>query len=42
MCATLKEIAVTMARMDHYIIIDDVAFGKRDVDKWRKVLEDYV
>jgi chloramphenicol 3-O phosphotransferase len=38
---TLKEIVLTMAKMDHYIIIDDVAFGKEDVDKWRAILSDY-
>lgn len=38
---TLKELVITMAKMDHYIIIDDVAFGKEDVDKWRKALEGY-
>lgn len=35
---TLKEIVLTMAKMGHYIIIDDVAFGKEDVDKWRAIL----
>lgn len=38
---TLKEIVQTLARLNHYIIIDDVAFGKQDVDKWRSALKDY-
>lgn len=38
---TLKEIVLTMARMGHYIIIDDVAFGKQDVDRWRTALKGY-
>lgn len=38
---TLKEIVLTMAKEGHYIIIDDVAFGKTDVDAWREVLKDY-
>lgn len=38
---TLKEIVLTLARMNHYIIIDDIAFGKEDVDKWKTVLKGY-
>lgn len=41
MSDTLKEIVQTLARLDHYIIIDDVAFGKQDVDKWRSALKGY-
>lgn len=41
MSDTLKEIVQTMARLDHYIIIDDVAFGKQDVDNWKSALKDY-
>ncbi len=41
MSDTLKEIVITLAKLDHYIIIDDVAFGKPDVDKWRSVLNGY-
>lgn len=32
MSQTLKEIVLTLAKMGHHIIIDDVAFGKADVD----------
>lgn len=32
---------LTLAKMGHYIIIDDVAFGKKEVDEWRKALKDY-
>lgn len=38
---TLKEIVLTMVRLGHYIIIDDVAFGKQDVEKWKEALKDY-
>jgi chloramphenicol 3-O phosphotransferase len=38
---TLKEIVITLAKLEHYIIIDDVAFGKQDVDKWRSALKSY-
>lgn len=41
MSDTLKEIVITLAKLDHYIIIDDVAFGKQDVDKWGSALKDY-
>lgn len=38
---TLKEIVVTMAKAGHFIIIDEVAFGKTDIDEWRQKLKDY-
>lgn len=38
---TLKEIVVTMARMGHYIIVDDVSFGKCPVEMWKQFLKDY-
>lgn len=41
MSDTLKEIVQTLARLNHYIVIDDVAFGKLDVDKWRSALKNY-
>lgn len=41
MVQTLIEIVLTMARMDHYIIIDDVSFGKCQVDVWKDALKDY-
>ena len=37
----LKEIVVTLVKMQHYVIIDDVAFGASDVDSWRKILQEY-
>lgn len=38
---TLKDIVVTLAKGGHFIIIDEVAFGKSDVDEWREKLKDY-
>ncbi len=38
---TLKEIVLTLVKMDHFVIIDDVAFGSPDVDAWRETLKDY-
>jgi len=37
----LKDITVTLARSGHYIIIDDVSFGKQQVDQWREVLKEF-
>lgn len=41
MSQTLKEIVLTLSRMGHFIIIDDVAFGSTDVDAWREALKGY-
>lgn len=41
MVQTFIEIVVTMAKMGHYIIIDDVSFGKSQVDLWREALKEY-
>jgi chloramphenicol 3-O phosphotransferase len=41
MVQTLMEIVLTMAKLGHYIIIDDVSFGKNQVDLWREFLKDY-
>ncbi|MFI5343041.1 MAG: chloramphenicol phosphotransferase CPT family protein [Chlamydiales bacterium] len=37
---TLKEIVLTMVRMGHHVIVDDVSFGKCEVDEWREALKD--
>lgn len=41
MVQTLIAMVVTLAQMGHYVIIDDVAFGKEHVDMWREALKDY-
>ena len=41
MAQTLIEIVLTMARMGHYIIIDDVSFGKCQVEIWKDALKEY-
>lgn len=38
MCQAFKDIVVTLAKSGHYIIVDDVSFGKEQVDEWRKAL----
>ncbi len=39
--ATFREIVLTLAKMGHCLIIDDVSFGKQQVEKWKKTLEDF-
>lgn len=39
--SSLKDVTLTLAKEDHCIIIDDVAFGKEQVDLWREKLRDY-
>lgn len=38
---TFVEIVKTMAGLGHYLIIDDVSFGKKQVDIWRHALKAY-
>ncbi|MDF2550110.1 MAG: chloramphenicol phosphotransferase [Chlamydiales bacterium] len=38
---TLKQVVLTMAKMGHFIIIDDISFGASQVDLWREALKDY-
>ena len=39
--AAFREIALTLAKLGHHMIIDDVAFGKPDVDRWKETLKGY-
>ncbi len=41
MVLSLKEIALTLAKMGHYLIIDDVAFGASEVALWQETLQNY-
>jgi chloramphenicol 3-O phosphotransferase len=41
MVQALKDITVTLAQSGHYIIVDDVSFGKEQVDEWRDVLKGF-
>ncbi len=38
---TFQEVVLALAKMGHHIIIDDVSFGKQEVEEWRKALEDF-
>lgn len=41
MIQTLREIVLTLVRMGHYVIVDDVSFGKCEVDEWKEALKDW-
>lgn len=41
MNCTLKELVLTLARMGHRVIVDDVSLGKGEVDEWREALRDF-
>lgn len=41
MILTLKEIVRTLAQLGHYVIIDDVALSRNEVDEWSRVLQPY-
>ncbi len=36
-----RQIVVLLARMGHCLIIDDVAFGKNEMERWRKLLHEF-
>jgi len=41
MVQAYEEIVLTLAKLGHYLIVDDVGFGKPEVDRWKKLLKDY-
>lgn len=38
---TFQEIVLLLAQKGHLIIIDDVSFGKQQIDEWKKLLKDF-
>ncbi len=38
---TFREVILTLARMGHHIIIDDVSFGKEQLDIWKEALKSF-
>lgn len=36
-----KEIVLTLAKLKHYLLIDDVSFGKEKVQIWKNLLKDF-
>ncbi|VHO03473.1 hypothetical protein [Candidatus Rhabdochlamydia sp. T3358] len=38
---TFQEVVLALAKMGHHIVIDDVSFGKQQLDEWKKILKDF-
>jgi chloramphenicol 3-O phosphotransferase len=38
---TFQQVALALAKMGHHLIIDDVSFGRPQVDEWKKVLKNF-
>lgn len=38
---TFQEVVLALAKMGHHLIIDDVSFGKSQVDIWKEALKDF-
>jgi chloramphenicol 3-O-phosphotransferase/GNAT superfamily N-acetyltransferase len=38
---TFQEVVLTLAKIGHSIVIDDVSFGKEQLDEWKKLLKDF-
>lgn len=38
---TFQEVVLALAKMGHRIVIDDVSFGKQQLDEWKKTLEEF-
>lgn len=38
---TFQEVVLALAKMGHHIVIDDVSFGKQQLDEWKKTLKDF-
>lgn len=41
LCATYRDVVKLLAQQSYHLIIDDVAFGKPEVDLWREKLKDF-
>jgi len=38
---TFQEVILALAKMGHHIVIDDVSFGKQQLDEWKKTLKNF-
>lgn len=38
---TFQEVVLALANMGHHFIIDDVSFGKQQLDEWKKILQNF-
>lgn len=37
----LQEVVLALAKMGHCIVIDDVSFGKQELNEWKEILKDF-
>lgn len=38
---TFQEVVLTLAKMGHHLIIEDLSFGKKEVDLWKELLKPF-
>lgn len=38
---TFQEVVLALSKMGHRIVIDDVSFGKQQLDEWKKTLKNF-
>lgn len=38
---TFQEVVLLLAKMGHHLIIDDISFGKKQVDEWKELLKNF-
>lgn len=38
---TLKEMVLTLAKMGHFVIIDDISLSKGEIEQWQKTLKSF-
>ena len=36
-----REVVLALARLGEHVVVDDVSFGKKEVDEWKKALKNY-
>lgn len=36
-----QEVVLTLAKMGHHLVIDDVSFGKKQLDEWKEILKGF-
>lgn len=36
-----QEVVLTIAKMSHHMVIDDVSFGKKQLDEWKEILKGF-
>lgn len=38
---TFQEVVLTLAKMGHHLIIDDISLGAKQLDEWKQILRDF-